>query len=218
MQSWYVTAFPDYPPSCREWLGDDPRPSKLALLEKMKDGKLKNRLILDCRRGPDGRGEHSVNAAAGLAQRIVLPRGQDVTVDLLDLLETRAAPREHVEAMVLDFTYAFYHIPLRHCERPYFCAAYKGRWMVFLTIAQGGKNAPLRWGRVAALIMRMTASRYPNDVLRAQCYVDDPIVCVNGTREERRLRLAVVAHLWRALDSPSPSRQAPSGTNSLGSA
>lgn len=63
MGSGYVRTFSMYE-ECRDWLGELPRPSKLALLVKVREGKTKNRLILDCRRGPDGSDERGVNTAA----------------------------------------------------------------------------------------------------------------------------------------------------------
>lgn len=115
MNTSFVKTFQSYE-ECVAWLGTRPRLSKLALVEKIKDGKVKYRLILDCRRGPDGKDAHGVNAAAKLAQRIVLPSGEDIAGDFLALAGA-AQPEEDIQAMVLDFTDALYHIPLAHAER-----------------------------------------------------------------------------------------------------
>lgn len=84
--------------------------------------------------------------------------------------------------MVLGFTDAFYHIPLRHSSRPYVCASCRGKWIV---VAQGIKTALLIWGRFAVMVMRTTAS---STILRARC---------GG--EQRAQRGAAVILLLRAL-------------------
>ena len=55
----------------------------------------------------------------------------------------------------------------------------------------GAKAGPLLWGRVAATIMRITSAVNRKDNRRLQCYVDDLVFVVGGTREARnRLMLA----------------------------
>ena len=71
--------------------------------------------------------------------------------------------------------------------------------MVFLRAAQGSRGAPLCWARYAALIMRLTHSLFPSDVLRLQCFVDDPIAAIRGSARERRAIAATIMILWETL-------------------
>ena len=146
MDSGYVKVCNSYS-DCKAWLGAEPRPSKLALLERVKNNKNKYRLILDCKRGPGGDVQQGVNQGSRLAERIILPRGSDVTEDLLALAALDNSGRD-IEMMILDFTDAFFQVELRRSERPFFVASFKKKWLVFLTIAPGYKNAPLIWGRL----------------------------------------------------------------------
>ena len=59
---------------------------------------------------------------------------------------------------------------------------------------------PLVWGRVAALIMRATASMYNPGELNLQCYVDDPLLAVRGNKRERVSHLGVALLLLCSLN------------------
>eukprot|EP00971_Amphidinium_carterae_P101533 2009817-Amphidinium_carterae.3 len=50
---------------------------------------------------------------------------------------------ESVEQLVLNFTSAFYQIPLHPSERRYFCAMLGSKIFVYLRLAQGSRLAPL---------------------------------------------------------------------------
>ena len=96
-------------PSCG---GAPPHFSRFGLIAKMKDGKVKKRIILDC-------------LASGLWKRtkrrfrMILPRLTDVVQDLLILL-SRCLPHEDVELFVVDFCDAFWNVPLAPEERRWF--------------------------------------------------------------------------------------------------
>ena len=73
-----------------------------------------------------------------------------------------ATVTEKVTVFVLDFSDAFWQIPINMGERRFFCATtvLKGRrrYLAFTRAEQGSSNAPTLWGRVAALIMRLSQS------------------------------------------------------------
>eukprot|EP00959_Pyramimonas_sp_CCMP1952_P467736 9492098-Pyramimonas_sp.AAC.1 len=77
----YVATFKSYK-EARAWLGAKPNVSKLGMIAKIKNGKVKRRLTLDCK-------QSGVNATARQMQRIVLPRLSDVDDDALYLLKER---------------------------------------------------------------------------------------------------------------------------------
>ena len=90
---------------------------------------------------------------------------------------------EEVHFLVLDFCDAFFQVPLNHD---------KGRWIVFLTMAQGSTNAPLIWGRVAALVSRLTQAMFDSRQLRLQVFVDDPCASIRGNAHTRRRNVATI--------------------------
>ncbi|CAK0891828.1 unnamed protein product [Prorocentrum cordatum] len=190
--SSYVTTFKSYKEACA-WLGAKPNVSKLGMITKVKNGKIKRRLILDCK-------QSGVNATARQRQRIVLPRLSDVIDDALYLLrECQHEPEQNLEWLVLDFTDWFYNIPLRHCERRHFVAYYGGEFIIFLTMAQGSVNAPLVCGRVAALVARLTQSMFWATEVRHHIYVDDPIIAARGLQQQRDRYFAIIILAWRTL-------------------
>eukprot|EP00959_Pyramimonas_sp_CCMP1952_P455778 9472097-Pyramimonas_sp.AAC.1 len=93
----YVATFKSYDDACA-WLGAKPSVSKLGMISEIKNGKVKRRLILDCK-------QSGVHASARQKQRIVLPRLSDVIDDsLYRLRECQHEPQQSVEWLVLDFT------------------------------------------------------------------------------------------------------------------
>ena len=56
---------------------------------------------------------------------------------------------------------------------------------------------------MAALIGRYTASLYPADELRAQIYVDDPVVAIRGNPAQRRHKMLVVVTAWLLWGLPA---------------
>ena len=181
------------------WLnGRLPIISKMAMVKKVKeDGTFKCRIIWDCRRGPHG-DDDGVNSHTIQMQRIILPRGSDAAEDAM-ALRLQCDRSEKVEFFVLDFADAFPHVPLAHQERRYFSTKYKGMIIISLTIAQGSRNAPLSWGRVAALLGRISQSLFLEDELRLSIYTDDPIAVVKGRRSSRNHFIGILVLLWRAL-------------------
>ena len=75
----------------------------------------------------------------------------------------------------------------------------KGTYFVYLRTAQGSKNAPLTWGREAALVCRMGQSLFDSVEVWLRCYVDDPNTSVRGTRCHRNRCIALLVMLWRCV-------------------
>ena len=164
------------------------------MITKVKDGRTKRRLIMDCRRS-------MVNTLASRGGKLILPRIVDVVDDLLYLLDQLEGARGNpeLEMMVLDFSDWFYQIPLAQSERKYFAFKFGNKYAVYLTQPQGSRNAPVVCGRVAAYIGRLTQGVIQACNMRLQIYVDDPIISAIGTRQERRLHFALLILLWEAV-------------------
>jgi len=109
----------------------------------------------------------------------------------------------NVEAFVLDFTDAFWQIPLLPAEYRFYCAmAQLGgvrTYFAFLRAAQGSTNGPTLWARVMALVCRLTQSLFLADDVRLMCYVDDPLAALSGSPERRRLLTATIILVWTVL-------------------
>ena len=71
---------------------------------------------------------------------------------------------EGVSSFVLDFSDAFWQIPLSPAEQKHLCAKglIKGqrKCIAFQQAAQGSTAAPTLWGRLVALVMRLTQSLF----------------------------------------------------------
>ncbi len=121
--------------------------SKFLVVTKERHGKVKHRLVFDLKRS-------GVSAAARATHRVVLPRASDVVTDVLEMLATREQADE-VEIAILDFTDAFWHVPLAFVERRYFVGTVGGRYYGFARAAQGSKNGPLAWAAFVSLVVRL---------------------------------------------------------------
>ena len=73
-----------------------------------------------------------------------------------------AGQQPSVEAFVLDFTDAFWQVPVRPEEQRFYCATAKldgeKLYLAFLRAPQGSTNGPTLWARVIALVSRLTQS------------------------------------------------------------
>ena len=109
--------------------------------------------------------QSGIGKVTGKYQRVTLPRMFDAIIRLLLLMSNMPADCSKVlKAFVLDYTQAFWQIPICPEERKYFCATAilrgKRRYLAFLRVAQGSPLAPLLWCRVAALIVTLTQSLF----------------------------------------------------------
>ena len=96
-----------------------PRPilNKLGLIVKAHSAITKARMILDTK-------QSGVKHVTPQAQRVTLPRLFDAILQLLYLLTCMMAgvARQAVSARVLDFSDAFWQIPISSSEQQFFCA------------------------------------------------------------------------------------------------
>ena len=199
----FVKAMKDYG-QFETWLGGRPHFSKLGMITKEKDGRIKRRLILDCR-------QSGVNERATKGGKLILPRISDTVDDALYLMKN-CSEDQQIEWLILDFTDWFFNVPLHPKGRKNFAMAYKGTFIAYLTQAQGSVNAPLVCGRVAALLARMIQALFNDDRLRLQLYVDDPIICTRGSGWERSRSMAVIILFWATLGVRLAYRKASRGT------
>ena len=104
--------------------------------------------------------------------------------------------------MVLDFSDAFWQVPLHADEQRYFCAQMNldgvKQFLVYLRRAQGSRGAPTSWARLAALVMRLTQSTF-QEAIALLCYVDDPLCIISGSPVQRKMIAASIISLWSAL-------------------
>ena len=164
--------------------------NKLGLIVKTRNAVTKARIILDTK-------ESGVKRFTSQVQRVLLPKLFDAILSMLLLLTCIiAGDMEGVEAFVLGFSDAFWQIPIHASEQKYFCATGltngDRKRFAFQRAAQGSSAAPTLWGRLAALLMRLTQSLPPPDVVRLVRYVNDPLASLRGTPEHRRLLAAVM--------------------------
>jgi hypothetical protein len=179
-------------------LGEKPILSKIGIVKKKRNGKVKSRLVVDTK-------ESGVTAATRKFERSQLPRSLDVAYDVMDLMA--AAIRlglnpEEIEFLIADFKDAFFIVPNRSDERKWFVVKFRGKFYIFLRTTQGSRGAPLTWARVAALITRLTQSVIDVATSRINTYVDDPIIALLGPQSERDLKYAMVLLVWSALGLP----------------
>ena len=113
-------------------------------------------------------------------ERILLPAVLDVVNDSLDMMAT-LLEYDAMEYMVLDYTDAFYKLPLHPEERKFYTAHFNGMFLNWNRIAQGSKNGPQLFGRLSAMIARLTQGVFDPPRLRLHVYIDDPIVILKGT-------------------------------------
>ena len=141
---------------------------------------------------------------SGKHQRVILPRLLDAVLRLLYLMSIAVLdPAKSITAFVLDFTQAFWQIPIAPEERKFFCAMAKlrgkRRYLAFLRAAQGSKLAPLHWCRLIALVCCLTQSLIPPDAASLLCYVDDPLAGIVGSDDEINCYVAMIILTWEAL-------------------
>ena len=195
MKPHHLDAF-DSHEALSEYLGATPIYSKLGLIIRIRNGIEKARLILDTK-------ESGIKRITAKTQRVILPRLMDAIMILLAMLSLCTQAGAQISAFVLDFSNAFWQIPIRHDERRFFCCQTiiggERKFLSFNRAAQGSANAPLLWSRVISLVCRLTQALFPPEMLRLMCYVDDPLAVLRGTPEERNIMTAIIILVWEAL-------------------
>ncbi len=165
--------------------------SRIGVIAKVKNHVEKLRLIHDLKRS-------GVNSRVTMHERIVLPRLRDLIDDILWAISTLQED-EDWETLVLDYADAFKQLVVDEAERRHLGGRALSGYFVYNVVLFGVRSGPLLWGRVAALLMRITATMNHRDRARLECYVDDPILVVAGTLLVRRRIMLRTILLWLAL-------------------
>ncbi len=196
MAKGHIAAF-DTVAQLRAFVNGDPVLSKLGLIIKVRNGKITVRMILDTTAS-------GIKYVTGKSQRVILPGLFDAVLRLLALLTESHKNGGEVGAFVLDFSDAFWQIPIADNELRFFCATSLidqiRKYIVFLRAAQGSRAAPLLWARLAALLMRLTQSLFKPTEVNLMCFVDDPLAALRGSELERNTHAAMIMLVWEALD------------------
>ena len=152
-----------------------------------------------------------MSLATAREERIVNPKVLDAVNDALALLaanQDQAAEGRRqwtdvgLDWLVIDISDAFWLIPLLPSERKFFVFKFRGKYYVYLYTAQGSRGAPLTWGRVGALLCRLTQGVLPGDRARLSMFVDDPLLAVRGPKRRRRRLAYILITVWSALGFP----------------
>ena len=189
----YVKAFSSWE-QLVEYLGEEPVLSRMAVIVKTKNGKVKKLIVLNTR-------SSGVSESSSRSERAVLPRALDCAFDIMDLLvlDGLEFSEDNFELFVLDFTDAFHQVPCHPQEQRFFTTRFAGHYYLFKRSAQGSRGAPNGWARVAALVMRLTLGLLLPEEGRAQCYVDDPIFVLRGIVAHRNKLMVLIMLVWKAL-------------------
>lgn len=88
-------------------------------------------------------------------------------------------------------------------ERRNFTLAYKNTYVAYLTQPRAvsmHRSFAVEWlPGAATLLAGLTQSMFNDATVRLQLYVDDPLLCVRGTGQERNTAMATVIALWSTL-------------------
>ena len=191
----YLRRYDPYEQVCAA-LGDEPVLSKFGMIVKSKGGKTKKRIILD---GKQSR----VTRCATKRERVILPRVPDVVHDALHMMaahSTQSNSDWDVEFTVLDFTDAFWTLPLSSFERKFFASRLRGEFFVYRRLAQGSRDAPLAWARVVALICRLVQALFEDSEIRLNTFVDDPNMSIAGQKRSRDRYVTLIVLCWQMLN------------------
>ena len=165
--------------------------AKIAVIVKETNGRKKVRLIHDLRR-------NGTNGLIRIRERLVLPRLRDVIDEAVEVMHGRAV-QDELEFLVLDFKDAFKMLAVHADERRFLAGRAMGGFFCYKSVLFGVGSGPLVWGRVAAWLCRATQALFGDREAALNCYVDDPILLLCGTRARRRLMAQTVLLWWCAL-------------------
>ena len=179
--------------------------SRLALIVKDKpDGSRKRRVIVDMRRSGG-------NDRATCPERIILPRIVDVTymaknmysrAERMIVQGKRKRSNSEVKAELVSFDLqdAFCHFGLCQSElRNALAPRDDNSFMLFRAMLFGFKTAPLIMGRLSAAVGRLMAALIKPDQGQSQVYVDDLLMLIRGTEDERHSMVSLLLYTLRAL-------------------
>ena len=200
-----------------KYLGGKCYPAPLGNITKLKeDGTLKFRLIQDLK-------ANQVNRASRVPERAVAPRPLDHALDLA-FCAALARGDMVVATLIIDFRNAFMSIPLAEDERAFNCCEvkqgltrrrqtvyrgepHKGTFVVWRVLGFGGRPNPLLFARVSSMAMRSVQCLADVTVakagaFRSQLYVDDPALCVAGSKATVSRALDTALLWWLILGLP----------------
>ena len=173
--------------------------SRLALITKIKDtGVKKLRIIIDLLRSGG-------NARSRVPERIVLPRVSDVVASLRELFRKKEANDNtgdwEIELISADLSDAYMHFgvhpdELQNCLAP---GLKDDELILCKAMSFGFKGAPLVMGRLSSAAMRLFQSMMPEAQGQIQCYMDDPLLMLQGPPHERLALLAMVLYTAKAF-------------------
>ncbi|CAL1127091.1 unnamed protein product [Cladocopium goreaui] len=186
--------------------------SRLALITKVKDtGVKKHRIISDLLRSGG-------NDRARVPERIILPRISDVVGSLRDLYKQRLANQQtggwQFELISADLADAYMHFgvhpsELQNCLAP---GLKEDELVLFKAMSFGFKGAPLVMGRLSAAAMRLFQAMMPEAQGQIQCYMDDPLMVLQGPVDERQAILAMLLYTAHAFGLQLSYSKADRGT------
>ena len=156
------------------------------MLVKVKNGKLKRRIILNCKKT-------GISRSLRRSERPVLPWIAGALSDAMDPVKGPHRPGAELVFGVLDFEDAFWLITLPRRERRFFVTRLRGRCYVFLRTALGSRGAPLTWSRFGARVLRLTQGAL------VPC---DAFISLLGDATTNSYNMAMVVYLWGALGLP----------------
>jgi len=193
-QKGYVKEFDSYDELVMFLGNETPVFSEVHVITKVKNGRTKHRLILDCKKAGPTRSSRR-------AERSILPKVTDAVGDVMELSEADA--RDLVAMLilfgVLDFSDAFWVIPLQKSERRFFTTRIGSKSYMFLHTAQGSRGAPLTWSRFGAPLARLMQGILGRKRACLNLYVDDTLVAFLITLVGARRDFALIVLLWLAL-------------------
>ena len=175
--------------------------SKLALITKAKDSGVKKlRIIIDLLRSGG-------NDRARVPERIILPRISDVVGSLRELYRLRIRMTKHgsenweFELISADLADAYMHFGVHPSELQNCLATglEENELVLFQAMSFGFKGAPLVMGRLSAAAMRLFQAMMPDSQGQIQCYMDDPLMVLQGPPHERQAILAMIIYTAHAF-------------------
>ena len=104
-----------------------------------------------------------------------------------------------VSFLAIDFSDAFYNIPLLPSERCFYVVYFRGRWYCLLRVAMGSRNGPQLWGRAAALAGRLAQPNVDPQEARIHMFVEGPIVTITADPMRVNILIAIAMLVWLAL-------------------
>jgi len=200
----YVKEFGTYEELVDFLDGETPVISDVHVITKVRAGRTKHRIILNCRKA-------GLTRSSQRAERSILPRVTDAVADVMGLSLNESLGALLIQLGVLDFADAFWLIPLHRRERRYFTTKIGDKFFAFLRTAQGSRGAPLTWSRFGALLARLIQGVLGTMRARVNLYVDDTFLAFCNTLQGCKRDFALVIYVWIALGLPLTLKKADFG-------